>query len=304
MTCVRGVLALVLLTSLAACGTPASTASGGGSAPPPANEVPDGPPWIAGVVADVSNVEPVTEDCVSEADADGDGTVSSDDPPVCDPDPAVYGTLLVEGDVEAQGGETAASVSVGKDVPLTDGDGGSVSWEDISRGSQVAVWTTGEIAESYPVQVRATRIALLRAGGRGTQQRDNEGDRRPAGEEAQPPDSTLVVDGNGIGLPVYTYCWSGPGSAVCSDGGPSEDPPTVRVPRGAQGVLEFQAGAQPDTWELGVRRGSTAGDLRMLDISQGGSVILDLPRGDWYLSLSTTWPEGDAHYAGAVRITR
>lgn len=301
MTSVRGILTMVLAASLTACGMPAGTSGGGGSAAPPANEVPGGQPWITGVVADVSNVDPVTEDCVSEADPDGDGTVSSDDPPVCDPDPDLYGTLLVEGEVEAQGGNTPASASVGKNVPLTDGNGGAVSWSDITRGSQVAVWITGEVAESYPVQVRATRVDLLRAGERGKQQRDTpEG----AGEGAQPPTATLVVDGNEIPLPVYTYCWSAPGSGVCADGVPSEDPPTVRVPRGADGALEFQAGGKPDTWELGARRGSTAGDLRMLDIAEDGSVILDLPRGGWYLNLSTTWPEGDAHYAGAVRITR
>ena len=159
-------VAVIVIAALsAACG------QGAGTAALPSEPVPDpgigqanGPPWLRGRVLSTYTTEPVTEDCVSEADPDGDGSVSSDDPPVCDPHPSSYGSLGVEGKVAGQQEPMPASVSVDKAVPLEDSEGNPIEWSDITKGSRVAVWITGEIAESYPVQVRATRIVLLSGG--------------------------------------------------------------------------------------------------------------------------------------------
>ena len=145
---------MVLL--LAACGQPAVS----DAARDDADTAPSGEPWITGEVQNKSTVEPVTTDCVSEADLDPNGSVSSDDPPVCNPNPDTYGTLMVEGSTADSPDPMPAAVHVAKTVPIERRKGGAAAWDDLARGSKVSVWITGEIAESYPPQVRATKIVI------------------------------------------------------------------------------------------------------------------------------------------------
>ena len=150
---------MTIVVLLSACGRSPGPAA---VVPPEEPPVPHAgvDPWLRGRITDVSTTEPVTEDCVPAADADGDGTVSSADPPVCDPNPASYGSLAVKGRVAGQDGPMPASVHVGKNVHLEDADGEPLRWADITKGRRVSVWITGEVAESYPVQVRATKIVI------------------------------------------------------------------------------------------------------------------------------------------------
>src|SRR5690606_14870270 len=60
-------------------------------------ELPDRPADITGEVTSVDPFEPVTEDCIPADDLDPDGSVSSDDPPVCTPaDLDLLGTIVIE----------------------------------------------------------------------------------------------------------------------------------------------------------------------------------------------------------------
>ena len=292
-------LLVALTLSLNACGR---VLGGRSRVAPPSAPIDDGggdaagEPWLRGQVTDVTSTRPVTTDCVSEADPDGDGTVSSDDPPVCNPNPDSYGTLAVKGRISGQPGKEPASVHVAKDVPLLDGYGDAISWGDIAAGSAVDIWITGEVMESYPVQVNATKIVV-------TGQGVAENARGSGAAMTEPPGATLVWDGGKVRLAAYTYCWSDGGGGVCADGVPSDEKPSVRVAAGTQATLSFDGGV-PDSLEVSASRGAPEQRSRSLEVADDGTIVLDLPLGDWYLNISTTWPEGDAHYAGAVAVAR
>jgi hypothetical protein len=126
---------------------------------------PGGEPTVAGPVASAQPFQPVTEDCTPAEGLDPNGSVSSDDPPICTPaDADVLGTFLIapktgEGEVDA------ASVTVDKDTVLLVGDG-SGGWqagrfEDLATGVEVQVWAGEDtaIAQSYPVQFTAETVA-------------------------------------------------------------------------------------------------------------------------------------------------
>ena len=119
-----------------------------------------GQPWIRGRVDSMFTTKPVLKGCVPEADQDGDGAVSSNDPPVCDATPDSYGSLMVKGVVQGQPGRQPASVHVGKDVPIENADGSKAIWGDLRKGTTVSVWITGEVMKSYPVQVGATKLVI------------------------------------------------------------------------------------------------------------------------------------------------
>lgn len=288
------VAVLVVATLLTAC------AGAVGSGPPPTSAPDQGSgssdsdgAWVRGRVTDVATTEPVTENCVDEADPDGDGSVSSDDPPVCDPDPDTHGTLTVRGVVQGQGDRQPVAVHVDKSVPLRDTDDAPVNWTDIEEGTKVAVWITGEVMESYPPQVRATRLIVEGVAA----------DEGLTGSTGEPPNATLELPNDSVPLDLFTYCWEGNGGGVCADGVPSEEAPTAVARRGEKAQVAF-AEAQPESVEMEARRLSAPGGERKLEINQAGEVVLDLPPGEWQLTLSTLWPQGDAHYATTIRIRR
>lgn len=117
---------------------------------PGGGDVPDRAVDLTGTITVITPFVPITEDCVPADDLDPDGSVSSDDPPVCTPDDNdVLGTILVEGDLAPEQGRkisftvTADSVVTGEGV---------TGFADLEEGQLVETWTTGMCAESYPEQ--------------------------------------------------------------------------------------------------------------------------------------------------------
>jgi hypothetical protein len=69
-----------------------------------------------------------------------------------------YGSVLVD---SAPAGK--ASVNITEDTKVlreTDGAYARAAFSDIAAGQVLDVWTTGQIAESYPVQAWATVIVI------------------------------------------------------------------------------------------------------------------------------------------------
>ncbi|MGE3619989.1 MAG: hypothetical protein AB7L84_05955 [Acidimicrobiia bacterium] len=151
-----GALALVLLGGalLGACGD----RDGGGTGA----QVPDWPAQsLRGIATSVEPFTPITEDCTPPEDLDPDGTVSSDDPPVCtDPDRAPLGSVLVEEEPGADRGEKI-SFRIGPDTELRDGQGRTLGFDDLVEGSLVEVDYSGPVAESYPGQAGADSLTVL-----------------------------------------------------------------------------------------------------------------------------------------------
>jgi hypothetical protein len=156
----------VLAVTTAGCAQPdVSLGSGdgnGGAAGGTVPQLPDEDPFLKGEVVAVNATEPVTTDCVSEADLDRDGTVSSDDPPICNPNPHTFGSIHVRGDNAT--GESEIVATVGKDVPIVRRDAAGnlepAAFEDISKGDTATLWITGPVMESFPVQGSASYVAI------------------------------------------------------------------------------------------------------------------------------------------------
>lgn len=125
--------------------------------------VPDVPADITGTVTSITPFEPITEDCTPAEDLDPDGSVSSDDPPVCtSEDNDIVGTVLVEEQPGVQEGNKI-SFGVTTSTALTGGDGAALdSFADLAEGQTVEAWSTGICAESYPSQCEA--VAIRRTG--------------------------------------------------------------------------------------------------------------------------------------------
>ncbi|MCU0271085.1 MAG: YobA family protein [Acidimicrobiales bacterium] len=124
-------------------------------------------PDLVGTITALSPFQPVTEDCTPPEDLDPDGVVSSDDPPVCtDPDTDVLGTILVEAEPGAQTGVLGDKASLTVTTATAIGVCGPTdaripgSFEDVTVGQTVLVWSDGPVAESYPVQATANALAL------------------------------------------------------------------------------------------------------------------------------------------------
>lgn len=164
-------LCIILTGALvSACSQPdvvLGSGGGGATARPVSggDEPPADDPYLTGKIVSIATAEPVTDNCVDPADvdADGDGTVSSNDPPACNPDPDVFGSIHIKGTPGA-GGEPEAVATVADDVPLVRKTGGGayepVAFGDLAEGDVVSLWITGEVLESFPVQVRATFIVV------------------------------------------------------------------------------------------------------------------------------------------------
>ena len=156
----RRALALLLLPALllGACGdddddveigSPGSTAQpdDGGTAPA----------TFEGTITEVTTFEPVAEGCTPPEDLDPEGSVSSDDPPICtDPAPAPLGSTLVEVEPGVDGGEKVV-FTIGQDTALTRA-GEPIGFGDLRAGDTANVAFDGQVAESYPGQARADHV--------------------------------------------------------------------------------------------------------------------------------------------------
>lgn len=136
--------------------TTTTTTTPGGS---PEGTVPDEPAHITGTITSVVPFEPITEDCTPPEDLDPDGSVSSDDPPVCTPaDNDVVGTVLVEEEPGVQSGRKI-SFTVTTSTVLLGADGAPLDeFDDLAEAQVVEAWSTGMCAESYPEQCTAVAI--------------------------------------------------------------------------------------------------------------------------------------------------
>ena len=285
---VAAALLLVAALALAGCGQgPADVTEPPSDPAQPA----EGPAWITGVVTNVATAQPVIRNCVSESPGDPADAVSSHDPPVCDPDPVFFGSFIVKGSIKGQPGNTSAAVKVGKAVPLTDRDGSAVAWEDLTKGSRVSVWISGEVMESYPVQARATRVVLIKKAR--TQQ---------AAAMDEPPLAELHFDSGTVKIASFTSCWSSGSASMCADGVPSRGEPELDVPRGAVARLKFSQGT-PRSRSVWASKNKPFANSRRLKIAAGETVRFDLAPGIWYVSISTRWAQGDASYSAPIRIT-
>jgi hypothetical protein len=144
---------------------PNDTSDDGGRAEP---TPPDEPPTTAGPIASVQPFQPVTENCTPADGLDPNGSVSSDDPPLCTPeDSDTLGSFLIAPGT-GTGEVDAASVTVTEDTELLEADG-SGGWrtgrfEDLQAGVEVETWALdGMMAESYPVQFQAEAVTYQRA---------------------------------------------------------------------------------------------------------------------------------------------
>lgn len=113
-------------------------------------EMPDRAADLVGTITVVTPFVPVTEDCTPPEDADPDGTVSSDDPPICTAeDNDVLGTILVEEDPDSPQGGRKVSYTVTTATRIT----GVGVFADFAEGQAVDTWVAGGVcAESYPEQ--------------------------------------------------------------------------------------------------------------------------------------------------------
>jgi len=173
MTIARAAAATLISLSLltAACGdddtdvraddVPADTSGDSTTTAPGGSDatVPDTPPDITGAVTSVVPFEPITEDCTPAEDLDPDGSVSSEDPPICTPaDNDVLGTVLVEERPDVQEGNKI-SFTVTTSTALTGTDGAPLEeFSDLAEGQTVEAWSTGICAESYPSQCEAVAM--------------------------------------------------------------------------------------------------------------------------------------------------
>ena len=150
-------LILALAVGAGGCASPDAAVGGGGGARDAPGDVvpPDGEPYVTGPVLSVSRNKPVTEDCVDpDPEADPEDSVSSDDPPVCDPNPTTLGSIGLA-DIVARVERTVPIVREGRD-----GEYEPIALDAIAKGDMVAIWISGPIAESYPAQGAADFVVV------------------------------------------------------------------------------------------------------------------------------------------------
>lgn len=159
-----GALAIALL---AACGDDADVETGDdvttSTTAAAAPTLPERPADIIGTITAIAPFVPITEDCTPPEDLDPDGSVSSDDPPICTPDDNdVVGTVLVESQPGVQEGEKI-SFTVTTATVLSDAEGSALGGlAALETGQAVEAWSTGMCAESYPEQCSAVAIRRTR----------------------------------------------------------------------------------------------------------------------------------------------
>ena len=169
MTIARAAMATLLsctLLTAAACGDDDSSVQAGDSPTDTTDgadgTVPDAPADVTGTITSVTPFEPITEDCTPAEDLDPEGSVSSDDPPICTPeDNDIVGTVLVEETPELEEG-IKISFAVTTSTALTGSDSAPLGvFADLAEGQTVEAWSTGMCAESYPSQCEAVAIRRI-----------------------------------------------------------------------------------------------------------------------------------------------
>ena len=154
------ILVAFTVVALTACGPPGDQLAtpANAAATPPARD-----PYIQGEVLEARPISAVTENCVDPSDNTGDGGISPEDPPVCNPDPLTIGSVLMTGTGPSMTERQRLYVGVLAGSPLMTSDGGSIrqaSFGEVKVGSTISVWTTGLIRESYPAQVQSAYILI------------------------------------------------------------------------------------------------------------------------------------------------
>jgi hypothetical protein len=145
-------LLAVALLLVACAGGPGGA---GGDQPAP----PAGAPYISGAVTSVTPFTPITEDCVDGSDLDPDGSVSSDDPPICSPDDGPQGSILVE--ELPDGNKASLTIAQTTGIWRETADGVEpAAFTDLAEGQTVAAWVSGPVAESFPVQATADDVVI------------------------------------------------------------------------------------------------------------------------------------------------
>ncbi len=152
-------LLLALVLVVAACGDSDDVGSGGGTTAAAGG---GGEPaaTFVGTITAVTALEPVTEDCIPAEELDPDGSVSSDDPPVCtDPATAPLGSILVEVEPGVEGGEQIV-FTILQHTELTS-EGAEIGFDDLAVGAEATIGYSGQVAESYPGQATAESVDLV-----------------------------------------------------------------------------------------------------------------------------------------------
>ncbi len=103
--------------------------------------------------------------------SDGDAAPSPKDPDIrgvvtsiTDGSGSVLGTVRIEGPIDDDTSYEKAVVRVESDTRIIRPVGNAVmelTFADLKVGQTVEAWFTGPVAESYPVQVKASLIAVL-----------------------------------------------------------------------------------------------------------------------------------------------
>lgn len=145
----------------------------------------------------------------SEADVDDDpdirGTITAVSPGMSD----VIGYARIEGNIEPDTEYDAAVVRIEEDTDIFRTENGQqvvAGFDDLEAGQQVEAWFTGAVAESYPVQAKASRIVILENADLGEPHLTGEvvsveGSRvylRDDNPGAQYPEASVTVPGDGV----------------------------------------------------------------------------------------------------------
>ena len=107
--------------------------------------------------------------CSSDGDAtptDGDPDIRGAITSISDGSGDVVGSVRIEGTIDDDTEYDKAVVRVESDTRILRGAGdvvtpSEVTFADLQVGQTVEAWFTGPIAESYPVQVKASQIVIL-----------------------------------------------------------------------------------------------------------------------------------------------
>lgn len=111
-----------------------------------------------GTITEVIGSEPIEGDCVPADDLDPDGSVSSDDPPICtDPATAPLGSILVADD---EGGQVVFTIRVDTSLADVRTTGDEIGFDDLAAGQRVRIGFDGQIAESFPGQASADFVEV------------------------------------------------------------------------------------------------------------------------------------------------
>lgn len=160
----RFLLSLIVAAALSAC----ADANPDGRIDAAPGGLPDSDASLTGVATKMTPFTPVTTNCTPPDELDPDGTVSSDDPPVCtDPETAPLGAVLVEADPDSQTGDKI-SFTISQDTKIftENRDQGvrtlaEVGLDTITSGARVEAGYSGPVMDSYPQQTTADYLVLL-----------------------------------------------------------------------------------------------------------------------------------------------